>query len=125
MRRRQGETLLACSAAPAADHTPVHVASARAETAADAAYELCGKLPNAGLAAIIAFFSPFYDAQDFAAAMAAQFPGVPVYGCSTAGELTLEGLSDDSIVALGFSQADFTIAAEPILDVAAFNIAEG
>ena len=115
---------LASSAAAADDHTPVHVASARAANAAEAARELREKLPCSGLAAILAFFSPFYDAQDFAGAMAAQFPDVPVYGCSTAGELTLEGLSDDSIVALGFAAADFTIAAEPILDAAGFNIAQ-
>lgn len=110
-------------AAATPDHTPVHVASARAVSAAQAACDLREKLPGAGLSAIIAFFSPYYVAQDFASAMAAQFPGVPVYGCSTAGELSLEGLSDDSVVALGFCAEDFTTAAEPILDAAGFNIA--
>ena len=115
---------MARSAALAADTSPVHVASARAASAAGAARELRRRLPASGLCAIIAFFSPFYEAQAFAREMAAEFPGGPVYGCSTAGELSLEGLADESVVALGFASSDFTVAAEPILDVASFNIAQ-
>ena len=80
------------------------------------------ELPADGLSALVVFFSPDYDADEFAAAMAHGFPGVPVYGCSTAGELTPDGLSEGGVVALGFRSRDFTIVAQPIAALDRFQL---
>ena len=95
----------------------VVVAAGRGRTATEAALALRPEMPAHGLSALVVFFSPDYDADEFAAAMAQAFPGVPVYGCSTAGELTPEGLSEGGVVALGFRSRDFAIVAQPIAEL--------
>ncbi len=79
-------------------------------------------LPPEDYSAIVAFFSPDYDPETFAEAMAGHFPGAAVYGCTTAGELSPEGIGDGRAVALGFPAADFSIVAQPIQDLDAFTI---
>jgi hypothetical protein len=119
-----GEVWLALAARSALDNPSVYVASARGATASEAAERLLGSLPQHGLGAIIAFVSPEYDPDDFAAAMAETFPGVAVYGCTTAGELTPLGITDGSVVALGFASCDFTIRAQPIVELDRFSFEE-
>ncbi|MBW7965973.1 FIST N-terminal domain-containing protein [Bradyrhizobium sp. BR 10261] len=94
----------------------------KASTAAGAAAELASVLPASGLAAVLVFVSPCYDPQRFAAEMAARFNGTPVFGCTTAGEIALNGWDDNSIVALAFSAADFDVTAHPILGLSDFRI---
>ena len=105
----------------AAEAGPVHVASARGADAEEAARGLRLALPREDYSAILVFFSPDYEARSFAAAMERHFPGAPVYGCTTAGELNLEGIGDGGAVALGFRAADFSIVACPIEDIDAFT----
>jgi hypothetical protein len=102
----------------------VHIAAGRGSTAQEAASALRVALPSDGLSAIIVFFSPDYDPDEFAVAMAADFPGVPIFGCTTAGELTPEGISDGGVVALGFLAHDFTIVAQPVTDLDKFSFGE-
>jgi len=99
----------------------VHVASARGDYAREAVAILRKKLPADDFSAIIVFFSPDYDPAQIAAAMKESFPGAPVFGCTTAGELGPEGISDGGIVAVGFRAADFTIVAQPIPDLDGFT----
>jgi hypothetical protein len=112
---------LARAALSALERKSVHVASARGACARDAVAILRQNLPAEAFSAVIVFFSPDYDPHEFAAAMAAQFPGAPVFGCTTAGELGPEGISDGGAVALAFRAGDFTIVAEPILDLDGFT----
>jgi hypothetical protein len=57
--------------------------------------------------------------------MALHYPETPVYGCTTAGELAPSGLEDDSAVALGFRQSDFSIVARPLFDLTHFHPEDG
>ena len=97
------------------------VASARGGDAREAVAGLRLRLPVDSFSAILVFFSPNYEPKEFAAEMAAQFPGEPVYGCTTAGELTPEGIVDGGVVALGFRAGDFTIVAQPVADLDGFT----
>jgi len=94
----------------------------KASTPAGAAAELASVLPASGLAAVLVFVSPRYDPQRFAAEMTARFMGTPVFGCTTAGEIALNGWDENSVVALGFSAADFNVTAHPIQGLSSSRI---
>ena len=99
----------------------VHVASAQGADAEEAVARLRERLPIDDYSAILVFFSPDYPPHHIAAAMAKRFPGQPVFGCTTAGELSPEGIGDGGIVALGFRAGDFNIVARPIPDLDSFT----
>jgi hypothetical protein len=103
----------------------VLIAADRGASPADLAARLAVKLPGDDLAAILVFLSSYYDAAEFAEAMALYYPETPVYGCTTAGELAPSGLEDGSAVALGFRKSDFSIVARPIFDLAHFHAEDG
>lgn len=103
----------------------VSISSTRAPSAAAVARDLRAEIDPAGLAALLLFFSPHYAPDDLAREMAAAFPGVPVYGCTSAGELSLEGMSEASAVALGFPADEFTIVGDAIFDLECFSIEAG
>jgi hypothetical protein len=90
------------------DESGVAIAQARAAEAPAAAAELAAQLPADGLAMILVFASPSYDPHQFSGELAKTFGNVPIFGCTTAGELTPDGWGDNSVVALGFSARDFT-----------------
>jgi hypothetical protein len=101
---------------------PIVVAAVRDLAPAEAAEGLRRELPDCRYAALLVFFSPDLDAADFSAALAAQFPDVPVYGCTTAGELGPQGISDGGVVAVGFRAGDFAIVAKPIENIDAATL---
>jgi hypothetical protein len=69
--------------------------------------ELNDKRGAAGFSLVAALVSPEGDARAVAALAAATFPGVPVIGCTTAGEISSEGYTENEIVAIGFSDRHF------------------
>ncbi|CAL75348.1 conserved hypothetical protein [Bradyrhizobium sp. ORS 278] len=97
----------------------------KAATVAAAAADIRGQLPADGLAMVLIFLSPHYDPQAFIAAITASLPNVPVYGCTTAGELSPDGWEDNSVVALAFAADDFTVVAQPIFGLSGFRVDEG
>ena len=107
------------------DACGVAVAKTKAQAVEDAAADIAGELPADGLAMVLVFVSPSYDPHQFIAEMAQRFSDTPVYGCTTAGELAPDGWEENSIVALGFSAADFTLVAQPVLDLTGFQVEEG
>ena len=78
-------------------------------------------LPVDDYSAILVFFSSEYDPREFATNIKKQFPNTPVYGCTTAGELTPEGIGDGGVVALGFRACEFSVVAMPIPDLDGFT----
>lgn len=87
--------------------------AASAERSLDAAMEeLSQAFPAAdceGLQHILAFFSLNHDATLLARRLAEVFPGVPVSGCSTAGELAPSGLIEGGILLIAFPRKGFRI----------------
>jgi hypothetical protein len=101
---------------------PIVVASARDLDAAETAIALRRQLPDFPYAAVLVFFAPELGPADFAAALAAQFPNVPVVGCTTAGEVGPEGISDGGAVAIAFRARDFAFVGKPIKDIDAATL---
>lgn len=103
----------------------VTTAKSRATTVIEAAAEIAARLPADGLAMVLVFLSPYYDPERFVAEMTAHFGETPIYGCTTAGELTPDGCEENSVVALAFSANDFNVVARPIVNLARFSNEEG
>lgn len=101
----------------ALDEEAVVVAAERGGSARDVAERLRDRLASQSLSAVVVFFSPDYDPCAFASAMADLFPLVPVFGCSTAGELGPNGIEEGGVVALGFRASDFHLVAQAIPDL--------
>jgi hypothetical protein len=109
--------------ARAAEAEPgVIVASARGGRSADIALELRAAIEPEGLAALLVYFSSRYDPDELAYHLDLHFPGVPIYGCSTAGELAPEGISEAGAVAIGLPADDFTVIGRVTTDIETFAI---
>ncbi|MGI9382789.1 MAG: FIST N-terminal domain-containing protein [Methyloligellaceae bacterium] len=87
--------------------------SCRAD-ANDAVAELSRQLGDRPLVLVLVFFSPNYDAPALARSLEAAFAPAPVIGCSTAGEITPDGITDGSVVAIGFASQDFVAITQPL-----------
>ncbi len=112
----------------------IRMASSRARVAADAAAELKQALLPGGTTApgfiptpsvfahLLAFYSTDYDPDDLAGNLTAAFPGVPISGCSTAGEIGPMGMTDGGVVLIAFPAAGFRVHAGLIEGVGAFAV---
>lgn len=89
-----------------------------AEPDAEAAIAGIAPLLNAGaIGQLLVFFSPHYPAEALSAALSRHFPGVPVAGCTTAGEITPAGFTEGSLVVLAFPRTGFRFVSSVITDV--------
>jgi len=70
---------------------------------------------------ILAFFSSEHDASRLAAALSEAFEGVPLSGCSTAGEIAPGGTMEGGIVLIAFPRQGFRILCDVIEDIDAFG----
>jgi hypothetical protein len=96
-------------------------ASARVATA-EAVAELRAAIAPEAVQHLLAFFSVAHDAETLAAALASAFPGVPVSGCSTAGEIGPDGMMNGGVVAIGFPRHGFRVHTDLIADVERFGV---
>lgn len=103
----------------------VNRATTSAGDAGQAAAELHAGLAQEDLSAVILFSSPKMSGNAFAAAVTAAFPGVPVVGCTTAGEITAEGYRNGSIAGISLAAPDFHVAIKEIRDVRQFKLGDG
>jgi hypothetical protein len=101
------------------------VAQAKAAGPAEAAQRIAGQLDASRLAMAIVFVAPFYDPEIFIQELSRRMPETPIFGCTTAGELSINGWEEDSVVALGFCAADFVIAARALPNLSAFRVDHG
>lgn len=70
----------------------------------EAVKEIQGQLTVGNLKMVIYFASINYDPHELSAAMDAAFPGVAVFGCTTAGEIVGDRMLKGSIVAMAFGK---------------------
>jgi hypothetical protein len=101
------------------------VAYAKAAGPHEAAEDIRRQLASADLAMVVVFVSPFYDPSAFIGEISRRMPDMPVFGCTTAGELAPHGWEEDSVVALGFDAEDFIISARALPDLSTFRIDHG
>ncbi len=88
-----------------------------------AAAALYDALPGAEVSLLIFFCSTDYDLQALSSALSERFVGIPVVGCTTAGEITPLGYANGSITAVTFSSRCFTVETALIQDLAGFDFA--
>lgn len=80
----------------------IKIASSKKRTAEDAVRELRNIFGTSNLTTIIYFASTKYDPENICRNMQSAFPGVTVFGCSSAGEIISGRMLKDSIVAMAF-----------------------
>ena len=92
------------------------------DAAADALLEQLGEGPHA---AVIVFTAPTLDRPATAKAIQARFPGTPVLGATTAGEIGIGGLRDGCVTAVGLPAAHFRVASTVIEDLRTAPVEQG
>jgi hypothetical protein len=100
----------------------IRVAASGRSSTRDAVDELKGRLGSTDFQYIVAFFSMEHDAEVLSAAVAAEFPGVPFSGCSTAGEITPLGMMQGGVLLLAFPHDGFRIHADVINNIDQFGV---
>ncbi|ACA18049.1 domain of unknown function DUF1745 [Methylobacterium sp. 4-46] len=71
---------------------------------------------------LLVFFSPAYGADAVAAALARRFPGIPVAGCTSSGEISPAGGLDRGLVAVAFPREGFRVVSTVLADVEQLDV---
>lgn len=85
--------------------------TSRAEDPKAAVAELVAGVDGRELAGGLVFCSHRYPRDELARELAIAFRGVPLVGCTSAGELTDRGYDTDTVLLIGFPAAGFSMAA--------------
>ncbi|SFC13334.1 Uncharacterized conserved protein, contains FIST_N domain [Marinospirillum celere] len=104
--------------------SPLLAASTSKSDPWQAAAELAAELNHPDLRWVVFFCSAEYPLPQLAEALNQAFPAQELVGCTTAGELGLQGYAQGSITALGFSQQAFSLAMTLIQPLENFSLAE-
>lgn len=105
--------------------TSLKIAVSNKTTTAEAVSEVSGQLKNNQFSFILVFFSPSFATPAFPNLLKEHFPDTPIYGCSTAGEITPSGSSENSMVAMGFLSSDFGMKCCFFPELKSFSIRNG
>lgn len=87
--------------------------------------EFHAQVAQADMALVVFFCSIGYDAAELAAEMNSRFAGVPVVGCTTAGEIGPAGYRDGSLSGMSFPAGSFAAEVGRIDRLQSFEIAAG
>ncbi len=87
--------------------------------------DIIRQLNHDDFAFILIFFSSHYAKIPFLEPLKQHFSNTPIYGCSTAGEITPVGVSEGCIVVLGFRADEFGVNATFIPNLTDFSIGQG
>jgi len=83
----------------------INIASSSQQAIRQAVSEIKQGLGEGDVSAVLFFGSSAYDPAELSRQMQQAFPGRPVFGCTTAGELASGTMTDHSIVAMALSSA--------------------
>ena len=100
----------------------IRVAASALASTREAVRELRDALGSADFQHIIVFFAIEHDAETLVDALAEAFPGVPVSGCTTAGEIGPSGMMQGGVVAIAFPSEGFKVHSELISDIDRFGV---
>jgi hypothetical protein len=100
----------------------IEVAASALASTRDAVGELRARLGSANFQHIIAFFAMEHDPQALADALSEAFPGVPVSGCSTAGEIGPAGMMEGGVMLIAFPRNGFRVHTDLICDIDRFGV---
>ena len=97
-------------------------ASAQADTMAAVAEVKAGLGGCEDLQHIVAFFSANHDAKLLNEALCQAFPGVPVSGCTTAGEIAPGGMMQGGLVLIAFPKSGFRVVSDVIEGIGQYGV---
>lgn len=100
----------------------IHVAASARTSTRDAVAEIGSQLAGGSFQHLVAFYAIDHDAQALAKAFAEIFPGVPVSGCSTAGEIGPAGMMQGGLLVIAFPHDGFRVHSELITDIDRFGV---
>jgi hypothetical protein len=96
-----------------------------AGSAQAAVADLVTRIDPALYSQLLVFFAPSIDAKELARELGFAFPGLAVAGCSTAGEITPDGIATDTVVALAMPRSGFRVVTDIIPDIRAMTVESG
>jgi hypothetical protein len=100
----------------------IRVAASPHVSARQAVAEIKAELRGADLQQLITFFGIDHDAEVLATALSEAFPGIPVSGCSTAGEIGPCGMMQGGLLVIAFPRQGFRVHSELITDIDRFGV---
>jgi hypothetical protein len=98
------------------------VAASALTSTRDAVAEIKDNLGSTDFQHIIAFFAIEHNAHTLVDAIGQAFPGVPVSGCSTAGEIGPNGMMQGGVLLIAFPHAGFRVHSDLIPDIDRFGV---
>ena len=87
--------------------------------------DLVGLIDPSLFGQLLVFFAPTIDADALSRGLAAAFPGLPVAGCSTAGEITPDGIAEGAVVAIALPRCGFRVVTDVIPDLHDLTVERG
>jgi hypothetical protein len=104
---------------------PLKRGYSEAGTAAMAVAALREQIWQEQLAFVVFFAAPRFDRDGLAAALALAFPGIEVFGCTTAGEIATDGYHEGTLTGVSFAGADFKVSIALATDLKSFSMEAG
>ena len=98
------------------------VAASAVASTREAVAELKAGLGGGDFQHIIVFFAVDHDALTLNEALRQAFPGVPVSGCTTAGEIGPAGMMEGGMLAIAFPRQGFKVHSELIPDIGRLGV---
>lgn len=103
----------------------IRTAQSRATDPRQAVREFHAAVAQADMALVVFFCSSDYQLAEIAAEMRVLFAGIPVVGCTTAGEIGPEGIADHSLSGASFPAHACTVVAARLDRLQQFDMAQG
>jgi hypothetical protein len=100
----------------------IRVAASALSSTRQAVDELKSALAGGDFQHIIVFFSVAHDAGDLNGMLQEAFLGVPVSGCTTAGEIGPKGMMQGGMLAIAFPKRGFKVHSELIPDIGRLGV---
>lgn len=100
----------------------IRVAASALSSTREAVLEAKAALGGGEYQHVIAFFGIDHDAKALAHTLNQVFPGVPVSGCSTAGEIGPSGMMQGGLLLIAFPRHGFRVHSELITDIDRFGV---
>lgn len=101
----------------------VRVAQSFSRDAETAAREACAQIDPDEICFVLAFVPDGLDCDVLARALGRGLDGVPVFGCTTAGQITAEGYQNEALLLIGFRRQHFRCASTLIEPLKPLSIA--
>lgn len=93
--------------------------------ARDAVFALKEQIWQDDIALVIFFASPSYDRDALEVALAIEFAGLKVIGCTTAGEITGDGYKEGTLTGMSFSSKTFAVQSVLVERLQDFRMEQG